>query len=75
MKELTVREVRANIGRLGELAAEAGELIISRRGKPIARVLPIAGQQQRPDHANLRQLTPLLSTSSVELLRAERDER
>ena len=75
MKELTVREMRASIGRLDKLVEEAGELIISRRGKPIARVLPVSGQRQRPDHADLRQCTGPLTTSSADLIRAERDER
>jgi prevent-host-death family protein len=75
MKELTVREMRANIGRLDQLVEEAGELIISRRGKPIARVLPVSGQRQRPDHSDLRAKTGVLTTSSADLIRAERDER
>ena len=44
------REMRANIGRLDELVEEAGELIISRRGQSIARVLPVSRERQRPDH-------------------------
>lgn len=75
MKKLSVREMRANIGRLDELVDEAGELIISRRGQPIARVLPISETRQRPNHADLRQRTPPLATSSADLIRAERDER
>jgi len=75
MKELNVREMRASLGRLDELVEEAGELVISRRGKPIARVLPVSRQRQRPDHAHLRQRTSLLTTPSAELIRAERDER
>ncbi len=75
VKELTVREVRANIGRLDELVEEAGEIIISRRGRPIARVLPVTGQRQRPDHADLRQRMAKLVTPSADLLRSERDER
>ena len=75
MKELSVREMRASIGRLDELVEEAGELIISRRGRPIARVLPVTGTRQRPDHAELRQRTATLTTSSADLIRAERDER
>ncbi len=75
MKTLSVREMRANIGRLDELVGEAGELIISRRGQPIARVLPVTGQRERPDHADLRRLTTRLKTASAELIRAERDER
>ena len=75
MKELSVREMRANIGRLDELVEDAGELIISRRGKPIARVLPVSGRRQWPDHDDLRRRTALMTTPSAELIRAERDER
>jgi antitoxin (DNA-binding transcriptional repressor) of toxin-antitoxin stability system len=45
MKELNVREMRANIGRLDKLADEASELIIIRRGQPIARVFPISSRR------------------------------
>lgn len=75
MKELNVREMRANIGRLDELVEEAGELVISRRGQPIARVLPVSRHRPRPDHADLRQRMAKLSTPSAVLIRAERDER
>jgi prevent-host-death family protein len=75
MKELTVREMRANIGRLDKLVEEEGELIVSRRGKPIARVLPVSGQRQRPDHSDLRRKTEFMAISSSELIRSERDER
>jgi antitoxin (DNA-binding transcriptional repressor) of toxin-antitoxin stability system len=67
--------MRANIGRLAILLAAEGELVISRRGQPIARVLPMAQHRHPPDHANLRQRMPLLQTPSAALIRAERDER
>ena len=73
LKELTVREVRANIGRLDELVEEAGEIIIGRRGRPIARLLPMTGQRQRPDHADLRHRMAKLATPSADF--SERDER
>jgi len=75
MKELNVREMRANIGRLDELLDEEGELLVSRRGKPIARVLPVSRHLQRPDHADLRQRMTPLTTPSSELIRDERDAR
>jgi antitoxin (DNA-binding transcriptional repressor) of toxin-antitoxin stability system len=75
MKELNVREMRANIGRLDELVDEAGELIIIRRGQPIARVLPMSSRRIRPDHADLRRRTAESTTASAVLIRAERDER
>jgi antitoxin (DNA-binding transcriptional repressor) of toxin-antitoxin stability system len=75
VKELNIREMRANIGRLAELVAAEGELVIRRRGQPIARVLPMAQHRHPPDHADLRQRMPLLQTPSADLIRAERDER
>ena len=75
MKELSVRDMRANIGRLDELVAAEGELVICRHGHPIARVLPMAQQRQPPDHADLRRRMAPLKTSSAALIRAERDER
>jgi antitoxin (DNA-binding transcriptional repressor) of toxin-antitoxin stability system len=75
MKELNVREMRASIGQLDRLVAASGELIVTRSGKAIARVLPVHGQRQRPDHAELRARMPRLSTPSAQLIRDERDER
>ncbi len=75
MKELNIREMRAALGRLDELVDEAGELIVSRRGRPIGRILPVSRQPRRPDHADLRQSTTGVASSSAELIRAERGER
>ncbi|MCP9882405.1 hypothetical protein KBY65_07915 [Cyanobium sp. Alchichica 3B3-8F6] len=67
--------MRASLGQLAELVAAEGELLISRRGEPIARVLPMVPQRRRPDHTELRERMPLLGCSSADLIRAERDER
>lgn len=75
MKELNIREMRANLDQLAELVAAEGELVIHRRGEPIARVLPMTKRRHRPDHADLRQRMPFLETSSMDLIRRERDER
>ena len=75
MKEINVREMRTCIGRLDELVAEAGQLVIKRHGKPIARVLPMPGRRARPDHADLRARMPRLAEPSEALIRAERNER
>lgn len=75
MKELNVREMRAAIGRLDEIVEEAGEVIVSRHGRPIARILPVPGRRPRPDHADLRSRMPRLDTPSADLIRSERDER
>jgi prevent-host-death family protein len=75
MKKLSVRDMRANIGRLAELVAAEGELVISRHGRPIARILPMAQHRLTPDHADLRRRMPLLQAPSAALIRSERDER
>ena len=72
---INIKEMRANIGRLDELVDEELELIVSRRGQPIARVLPISRRRTRPDHADLRRRTAELIPASAVLIRAERDER
>lgn len=74
MKELNVREMRAAIGQLEEIVQASGEITIVRRGKPIARVLPVRGRGKRPNHRELRQRTAELAPSEA-LLRNERDER
>lgn len=75
MKELNIREMRANIGRLDEWVAEEGELVITRRGWAIVRIVPMSAHRQFPDHADLRQRMARLQTPSADLIRAERDER
>ncbi len=75
MKTLSIREMRSTLGCLETLVSESGEIVVTRRGKPIARVLPIAGHKPKPDHADLRKTMPRLAISSEELIAAERDER
>ena len=75
MKELNVRQMRESIGKLDTLVEAEGELIIRRRGKAIARVLPVSRQRRRPDHRDLRARMSQLSTASSDLIREERDER
>ena len=68
MKELNVREMRASIGRLAELVEAEGELVISRRGQPIVRMLPSEQRRHVPSHADLRERMTRLPTTSAELI-------
>lgn len=52
-----------------------GQLVIRRRGEPIARVLPMTQQRCLPNHADLCQRMPLLEATSADLIRNERDKR
>jgi prevent-host-death family protein len=73
MRRITVRETRQELSRLEELLAK-GEVTITRRGKPVARLLPI-GSRPIPSHRELRESMPRLRRGSERLQREERDAR
>lgn len=75
MRELSIREMRAELGRLGELLETEEQLVITRHGRPIARVLPLGPRRKRPSHEDLRASMPRLATGSEVAVRADRDER
>ena len=60
---LNVREMRACIGRLAVLLEAEGGLVLSRRSRLIARMLPDERRRQAPSHADLRQRMARLETT------------
>jgi len=75
MKSLSIREVRRELAQLDELVSREGEVVITRRGQPIARLLPLRSKRRMPSHADLRARMPRLKKSSERHIRADRDER
>ena len=75
MKSLSIREVRKELAHIDELVAREGEVVVTRRGKPIARMLPLRSKRPVPSHADLRASMPRLKSGSETLIRKERDER
>ncbi len=75
MKTLSIREVRKELSQLDALVSREGEVVVTRRGKPIARLLPMRSKRQMPSHTDLRASMPHLKTGSERQIRAERDER
>jgi prevent-host-death family protein len=75
VKKLSIREVRKELAQLDRLVAREGEVTVMRRGRPIARLLPLRSQRRMPSHADLRAGMPRLKTGSEKHVRAERDER
>jgi prevent-host-death family protein len=75
MKKLSIRQVRKELAQLDELVSREGEVVVTRRGQPIARVLPLRNKQRMPSHADLRASMPRLKKGSEKHVRAERDER
>lgn len=73
--ELSIREVRQQLPQLQEILEKYNEIIITRHGQPLARLLPIGKKKQRPNHDELRAMQPRLMTPSEALIREDRDER
>jgi prevent-host-death family protein len=75
MKKLSIREVRKELAQLDELVSREGEVVVTRRGQPIARVLPLRSKRRMPSHADLRASMPRLKKGSEKHVRDERNER
>ncbi len=75
MKTLTIREARQALSHLDEMLAAEGELTITRRGKAVARVIPLGGILRVPSHKALREKMPYQDVASEVLIREERDAR
>lgn len=75
MKNLSIREVRKALAQLDDLVAREGEVVVTRRGTPIARLLPLRSKQRMPSHADLRASMPRLKRGSERHVRTDRDER
>jgi prevent-host-death family protein len=75
MRPISVREMRAALSNLERLLAEEGEVVITRNGKPVARILPTRADKPMPSHADLRSRIPRLEAGSEVLVRQDRDER
>lgn len=74
MRELSIRQTRAALGEIEKLLEREGELVITRHGRAVARIVPVR-PALLPTHAALRARMPRLQTPSVDLVRADRDER
>lgn len=75
MREVSVRELRTVLARLDDVLAGERELVVTRHGRPIARLLPVEGKASMPSHADLRRRVARQDVGSEVLVREDRDER
>lgn len=74
MKTLSISELRDSLWRLDDLVCTERELIITRHGKAIARVMPLEVGRTIPPRSDLRRTMPKLA-SSAGRIREDRDGR
>jgi len=72
MTTLTIREMRAALPRLDKILATEGEILVTKRERPIARLIPVRPAASMPSHADLRARMPRLTVPSKVLLRQDR---
>ncbi len=78
MINLNIREIRQELSHLDDLLALEGEVIVTRHGKPIARVLPMetaSPARRLPSLKWLRDQMPFQEVPSEVLIREDRDAR
>lgn len=81
MKSITIRQLHDETGRWVRRAAALGELHVTERGRPVAKLVPASAVPAEPYFAR-RKLLPAFSavkfapgTDATEGISAERDER
>lgn len=75
MKTLSIRQMRSALTRLDDIVAKEGEILVTRRGRAVARLLPARPARRMPSHANLRAAMPRLPVGSEVLVREDRNGR
>ena len=75
MKKLTIREARESLSHLDRLLAVEEEVMITRRGEPIAKVVQVGRKRPIPSHRDLRGAMKRMHKGSETVLRKERNER
>ncbi|MDP2824044.1 MAG: type II toxin-antitoxin system prevent-host-death family antitoxin [Sulfuritalea sp.] len=76
MKSITIREAREGLSHLEQMFADNDEVIVTRRGEPVARILPIKPAKPKfrslaAFRASQKPLNPPLSETVIE----DREER
>jgi antitoxin (DNA-binding transcriptional repressor) of toxin-antitoxin stability system len=75
MRTLSVREARQALSHLDRLLIGEDEVIITRHGKPVARLVRVGPRRPIPSHRDLRDSMPKMRERSEKLVREDRDVR
>ncbi len=75
MRTITIREAREGLSHPEQLFANDDEVIVTRRGEPVARILPIAPRQHFRELRGFLENQPMQAVPSEVLLAEEREDR
>lgn len=74
MKQLSIREAREGLSHPETMFADAEEVLVVRRGEPVARILPIRKQRVR-SLQEFRASQPMQTVPSEVLIAEDREDR
>jgi prevent-host-death family protein len=77
VETVTLADAKARLSELVDRAASGEPVCITRRGKPVARIVPLESPRKPVDAARLRALTagmPVQTESAGDFVRRMRDE-
>jgi antitoxin (DNA-binding transcriptional repressor) of toxin-antitoxin stability system len=75
MKELTIREAREGLSHPEAMFADAEEVLVVRRGEPVARILPVTQKRAVRSLAAFRATQTMQTVPSEDILAEEREDR
>lgn len=78
MTTCTVAEAKAHLSDLLSRVEKGEELVITRRGQPVAQLVPLRPARSAPDWAAIRafrESLPVTGATAAELVRTVRDAR
>lgn len=75
MKMITIREAREGLSHPEQLFADDDEVIVTRHGEPVARILPIAPRPHFRDLRSFLESQAMQAVPSEVLLAEDREDR
>jgi antitoxin (DNA-binding transcriptional repressor) of toxin-antitoxin stability system len=75
MKTLTIREAREGLSHPDQMFADSDEVLVVRRGEPVARILPVEPQRRVRSLRAFLEGQPMQTVPSEALLAEEREDR
>ena len=73
LRSMSIRQLRDSLSSLGEIVEKDREILITRHGRVLAKLMAPGPSRSAPSHSGLRAGMPYLSVPSEELVRQERE--
>lgn len=73
MRTMSIRELRASLSSIDEIVERDGDVLLTRNGRPLVRMVPLNPRLTAPSHADLRAAMPHMRVPSEDLIRADRE--